>query len=531
MATVQAQTDPGSLERTRPQIDPDPARRATPQVIAPAAPPHSQSGIGQSFILSAVVIDGATVFDPGELAQIFEPYLATTVRQSELEKIAQSITARYRKAGYLLSYAVVPAQSVQSGIAHIRVVEGYVGRVRLASDVRTATAVRDIFESLAAERPLHRDRLERAIGLGRDVPGVIISDVQISRSPEDPALHVLTVVMAKDRIRGLAYIDNRGTAPDARMRGYSSFSISSLLVPGDQLQADLFVIPYAKFRYAFGQVKGSVPIGSNGLRLSAAASSGDQFERLAGPNQNGVARQLVGDLSYPFVKSRALSVAGTLQFGALKSELEQLGTVVQRDRLQVARAWLDLIRLAGTRIDARIGVSQGLDLGPATDRGDPLASRLFASANFTKFNASVQVTAPLSDRVRVRFDSIAQYSTRPLLAPEEFALGGSRIGRAFDFNENTGDHGIGAMIELVYRLDGTKRFVDNIEVFAFADGGGAFRDRPSLGLAKEKWLASVGAGARFSAFGILWSPEIGLPVALSDGDRGVRAYFSTTKVF
>lgn len=532
LAAAHAQTDPGSLVRTVPQVETDPATRATPKIATPDVPPPSQAGAVQSFVLSAVVIDGATVLDSATLAKSFEPYLASRVGRAELELIARDITARYRAAGYLLSYAVVPAQSVQFGIAHIRVVEGYVGRVRLAADSRSASAVRDIFQTMAAERPLRGETLERAIGLGRDVPGVLIRDVQIGRSDDDPAQHVLTIVLGKDLVRAMAYSDNRGTSPGARGRAYAALTMGSLLVPGDQIQLDLFAIPYRKFRYGYGQLKGSVPIGSDGLRISAAGSYGDQFERLAGPNRHGTTRQLAGDISYPFLKSRALAITGSLQLADLKSELEQLGSVVQRDRLQVARAWIDLARVSSrTRLDARVGISQGLDLASGTDRGDPLASRPRGSTHFAKLNASVQLTAPLSKRVRFRFDSVAQYSTKPLLAPEEFALGGSRIGRAFDFNEITGDHGIGAMVELAYQLGGAKPFVDSAEVLAFADGGGAFRDRSSPGLSRERWLASIGAGTRIAAFGFLWSCEIGVPVAISKADRGVRLFFSTTKTF
>ena len=473
-APANAQTDPGSLERTVPQLEVDPAKRPT-NVDAPTLPPKAGTRIAQTFILSAVIIDGATVFDSEELAQSFEPYLASQVGQVELDNIASDITNRYRNAGFLLSYAVVPEQTVQSGIVHIHVVEAYVGNVRLVGDGRSAKAVRGIFQRLAAERPLRGDTLERAIGLGRDLPGVIISDVRISRSAQDPARHMLTIMVGADRFRALGYSDNRGTIEGARARAYSSFNLASLFVPGDLLQVDLFTIPYSKFRYAYGQVKGSAPLNSDGLRLSAAVSYGDQFQRLAGPNQHGKSRQLTSEISYPFAESRAFSLLGHAQLSDWKSEQERTGTLVQRDRMQVVRTWLEFVRAGKLRIDGKIGVSRGLDLGSATEKGDALASRPSASANFTKFNVTVQMTAQLSKRVRVRIDSAAQYSTKPLLASEEFALGGSRIGRAFDFNELTGDHGLGAMIELGYRLDNQKHLPKTLEFFTFVDGGGAFR--------------------------------------------------------
>lgn len=523
-----AQTDPGSLERTRPQVEDPRSRAVVPTINAPDLPAEA-SPIEQRFVLSAVVIDGATAFRTEELAASFEPYLASRVGQAELNKIATAITDRYRQAGYLLSYAVVPRQSVQSGIVHIQIVEGFVSRIQLVGDAKTGGAVRKIFSRLAAERPLLGKTLERIIGLGRDVPGVIISDVQISRSADVPAQHLLTVVLGKDRYRALTHIDNRGTVTNARLRSYSSFSLSSFAVPGDQLQVDLFEIPYRKFRYAFGQLKASMPIGADGLRIAASASYGDSFERLPGPNQDGMSRQLIGEISFPFIKSRAFSLTGYGELGDVKSELKQLGVVIQRDRIQVARAWLEFTRVAGTRIDGKFGISRGLDLGSATDRGDPLASRLGAGSQFTKFNASMQVTAQLSDRIRLRFDSIGQYSTKSLLAPEEFALGGSRLGRAFDFNEITGDHGLGAMLELAYRVSDSKQIPGNLELFTFADGGGAFRKRALFELPNEAWLAGAGAGARFTALGFYWTGELGVPLARTNADRDIRAFVSATK--
>ena len=525
-----AQTDPGSLERTVPKFEVQPIERQS-RVATPNMPPQAGARVAGSFVLGAVNIEGATVFSSEQLAPSFEPYLASQIGQAELDKIAADITDRYRRAGYLLSYAMVPEQSVQSGIVRIRVVEGYVDRVRIEADARTAAAVRSIAKGLHEDRPLRTSTLERLLGLMRDVPGVIVSDTRLSRSPSDPARHQLTITLGANRIRGLLYSDNHGTIDGARMRGYSSVSLSSLAVPGDQLQVDLFSIPSSDFRFFFGQAKGSVPLGANGLRLALSASRASSFQELPGSDQHGKSRQLIADMAFPFAKSRALSIVGHASLGDWKSQEKIAGTVFQLDRLQVARAWVELARVKKTRIDGRIGLSRGLDLGPATESGDPRASRPFGDAEFTKFNADVQVATALSERVLLRLDTSAQYSTDSLLAPEEFALGGSRIGRAFDFNEITGDHGIGAMLEISYRLPEAKRGPKSVEVFGFVDGGGAFRKRASPGLPDEQWLAGAGAGMRFSALGMSWSGEIGFPLTRRHANRDPRAFFSVAKAF
>ena len=525
-----AQTDTGSIERTIPKVEVTPEQRQA-KVATPSVPTEPGARVSGTFVLSAVNIDGATVFSSEELAKSFEPYLASRIGQAELDKIAADITERYRRAGYLLSYAVVPEQSVSSGIVWIRVIEGFIGKVRIAGSSRSAAAVRELAERLGAERPLRRATLERTLGLVRDIPGIVLTDTRIGRNPRNPASHELTLTLRADRVRALAYTDNRGTFGGARLRGYSSFNLASLAVPGDQLQVDLFSIPSDDFRFFYGQVKVSVPLGSDGLRATVSASRGDQFQRLSGPNQHGKSRQLTAELAYPFRESRALSLAGHVSLSDWKSEEERAGAIVQRDRFQVARAWLEFSHLSKTRVDGRIGISRGLDLGSATEAGDARASRPHAGADFTKLNANLRVVTPVAERFTLRAEMAAQYALQPLLAPEEFALGGSRIGRAFDFNEVTGDHGIGGVLEIAYRLRDAKRGPKAVEVFAFADGGGAFRKKSSPALPDEQWLASAGTGMRFSALGFLWSGEIGVPVARSHADRDVRAFCSVARAF
>ena len=108
---------------------------------------------------------------------------------------------------------------------------------------------------------------------------VIVKDVRISRSPLDPARHQLTITVGADRYRALAYLDNRGTINGARIRGYSSLAVSSVAIPGDQFQFDLFSNPSSDFYYHYVQAKVSLPLNADGVRLSVAASYGKQFQR------------------------------------------------------------------------------------------------------------------------------------------------------------------------------------------------------------------------------------------------------------
>ena len=261
----QAQVDPGSIERTVPKIDVRPTKPGQ-QVLAPVTSPQSANVAGR-FVLSAVIIDGATAFTSSELAQSFEPFLASEVGQAELEKISADITDRYRRAGYVLSFATIPEQSVRSGIVHIRVIEGYVSDVQVQGNSRATAAVHPVIERLKNERPLRAATLERMLGLARDLPGVVLGESRISRAADEPARHALLVTVGANRIRALGYADNRGTIDGARVRGYTALNVASLVKAGDELEVDLFAIPSHRFRYLYGQMKASVPIGTDGAAL------------------------------------------------------------------------------------------------------------------------------------------------------------------------------------------------------------------------------------------------------------------------
>ena len=126
------------------------------------------------------------------------------------------------------------------------------------------------------------------------------------------------------------------------MRGYSSISYASLLVPGDEAQLDLFSIPSDDFRYNYAQVKASIPLNADGLRLAVSASRGHQLDRLAGPDQHGSVRQLIGEILYPFISSRTQEVTGHFSITDWKSRERRGGVTFQGDRLQVVRAWLEI---------------------------------------------------------------------------------------------------------------------------------------------------------------------------------------------
>ena len=526
-ARAQSNQGPAAIERTIPKQLPQ--SQVAPRIAAPSRiGPAKSANVGR-FTLGAVHLEGATVFSQAQLSRAFEPYLATEVDQSKLNEIAARITDRYRKAGFLLSYAVVPAQNVQAGIVRIIVLEGLVSTIQVEGAGSDRAAIEATAAPLLKDVPLRSRTLERAIGLIRDMPGFAVVEVRLSRSTQDARRHALKIVVARDPIRALAYSDNRGTESAGRMRFYSSASLSSLATTGDEIRFDLFGIPGRKLRYVYGQVLAGVPIGRDGLRFAAAASAGDLYQRTTN-RMDGTSRNLSAQLSYPVLRSRALTIVGKVSVNDWRSIGDSNHIRNQRDRLRVARIGFDLSNESKTRLNGEFALSRGLGFDGMTKAGDPLASRPDASGRFTKAAFTFQVARPVSEKATLQLAIAGQYSDRPLQSVEEFALGGSRFGRAFDFNELTGDSGFAAGIEGAYRLGDVKHGPQRIELFGYVDGGKVFQAGSPPG-SQSRALMSTGLGSRFSIGGISFSVEAGVPIKFQGSDKPVRVFFSAYRSF
>src|SRR5262245_44067663 len=118
------QVEPRPEEAPRPQPPTPPPELEVPELRLPGrAPPGAEE---MQFTLQNLVIEGSTVYPPATLEALYADRLGQRVSVQKIFEIAAAIETKYREDGYILTRAVVPAQRIEGGIVHIRVVEGYV---------------------------------------------------------------------------------------------------------------------------------------------------------------------------------------------------------------------------------------------------------------------------------------------------------------------------------------------------------------------------------------------------------------------
>lgn len=500
------------------------------EAIPPIAEPEER------FVLSAVVIEGVTVYDPGELAPLYEEYLAREISMTDVETLLDAITSMYRNDGYILSQAVAPPQSIELGVLRVRVSEGYIGQVSFEGEMPgRESLLRAYGDKITAARPVSLGVLERYILLINDLPGVEVESSMGVLDAETGA-HELILNLTHEPVQAFVGTDNRGTRSIGRYQGYAGAYLNSVLGLLERTRATFFTIPAEPRELLYFEILHEEQIGSEGTKIAILGSkslidAGPELESLG--LESGATTIDVG-ISHPILRRRKDTwyVTGNFEFTNLDETI--LGSELFDDRLRVLRfgtsfAFID--KIDGFNFVA-VEASQGLDILNASKTGASNLSRDDGTNDFTKVVVDAVRQQDLGRDFGMRLSARGQKSASPLLSSEEFGLGGSLFGRAYDSSEITGEDGAAFSVEIQYGKVLENSFLKSFQLYAFYDIGIVWNDDSD-----RDSLASAGGGLRANLpAGFNVTLEIAKPLtrtvaAQGDDSKDPRIFFSISSVF
>lgn len=448
------------------------------------------------FVLRDLVVTGATVFDADDFRPFFEQDINTEISVGRLFDIAERMSAHYRNRGYILSRVMVPAQEVQEGRVELVAVEGYIHKVSVEGDVMVSAArLARLGAKITSSRPLRAKDLERYILLANDIPGVVASAVL--QASEEPGATDLTIVVSQDRARLYSTVNNRGSRFNGPVQGQIGVDLHSLF--GGASRTGMRVVNSAQTsEFTLLELAHQHILNSEGTSIQLIGRK--TFSKPGGSlrdleiDSDSVSGRLV--LQHPLVRTRAQSLFVRAALDVRDTETDILGEPFTEDRVRVARlgATLDFVdRFDGINL-LDVELSKGLDILNATKTRDPFQSRADAETGFFKIAASATRLQRIAPKVSLMIDVAGQFTSDGLLASEEFAIGGSQFGRAFDPSEITGDRAVAGRSEL--RYDGTvsSPWLQRYQLYLFGDYGVVWNR--IAGSYRSVDIGSAGAGIR-----------------------------------
>jgi hemolysin activation/secretion protein len=535
--TLAPGADPGRIEKRfeQPRLP-----QSVPEPLAPEIdrqlPPEQSDKI--RFVLTGIDIDGATVFTAEQLSAPHAGLIGREVSLTDIYRLADEITAKYRNDGYILSKAIVPPQRISQGKASIRIVEGYINEVLVEGEANgRADLFREMGEQIKQSRPLNNDVLERYALLANDLPGVKARAV-LRPSQSVPGASDVVFVVEHKYIDLTASFDNRGTKTSGPREYTLGAGINSILGLYEKTTVNWVNTTEEKeLRYLSVQHDEVLTAEGTKLTLSGNRSRGEPGESLRDLELRSRNVTLSASLSHPIIRTRAenLSLSGGIT--SRDSLSEQLGQTSYSDHTRS-------LRLGGSYdfSDGWDGVTlfaldlyQGVEGLGATRNESDFKSRARGRADFTKVTLDVSRTQQLGGGFSVLGALTGQYAATALLSAEEFGYGGAQFGRAYDSSEITGDNGAAAKLELQYTDQVEDVGLTFYQPFVFYDFG-ITHDRDPINQEATRTGASAGVGLRFGLTDYLnGSVEFDLPLtrqvsANQDTGRGKdpRLFFTIT---
>ncbi len=521
---------PANPERVPERFKPPPTPRSTAPLSIPAPnavlPPEQAAAT--RFTLKGVVFDGATVFQPQDLAPLYTPLLGKEVSLLDIYRLRDAVTARYRSAGYVLSQAIIPPQQIGDGVVHIQVVEGYIAKVSIEGAGDPRGLIRRMADKITRERPLNVRTLERYVLLIGDLPGVTVNTV-LKPSADTPGAAELVIALARKPFTLALQADNRGSIAIGPEEFTAEAQANSIVGLDEQTGVQYATTAQTR-ELQYVSVHHDEILNAEGLRLSFSVSEswshpGGTLKVLNAYGRGDTWRLRISE---PVIRSRARSLTLGLALNAQDSRTDLIGVTVARDRVRYVSADLAFdfadtalgdARPAQTLVRAEL--DQGFNGLGAIATGSANLSRVNGRSDFTKLNLDALRIQSIAPRASVAFGAEAQLTNQSLLSSQQCGLGGARFGRGYEPSEITGDVCGALSVEGRYTLPLGADIVQGPQLYAFWEGGFVSLNNPLPGERARDSLASAGVGLRFQLLHRLSAElELAKPLTRSIASRG-----------
>jgi hemolysin activation/secretion protein len=473
------------------------------EFVLPPAPKSSPITEQGKVLIKQVTFTGNTVMSNDELQKIALSFLNRPLSARDLEELRSRITSVYVDAGYINSAAIIPKQSVASGVLQIQVIEGQLTQVKLEGMGRLREDyVRDRL-IIGAGSPLNFKNLQERYQ-------VLLADPLIERlnGSLQPGTHqgegVLSVKVTRARPYQLyAGADNYTTPIVGSYTGRLGGWVDNLTGLGERIDAH-FMATGGSLGVNTGI---EIPLNAYDTHATFRYSNTSSALIEQPINQLDITTNVIGyegGLSQPLYRSSDINLKAGINFAVRESHSTLLGYPYSfteglpgntgTTQVTVLRLWQQYVQQgARNAFVARSTFSKGLNALGATIQNDSL----LPSGEFFSWLGQTQYSHRVMDNgAQIVWKGALQQASDPLLPMERFALGGVYSVRGYRENYYVRDNGFSTGLELRYPLFGGQPAAQHsLFLIPFMDYGGAWNNSTHADLnPKKDYLHSVGIG-------------------------------------
>lgn len=471
---------------------------ATAQVLPPPPTPPDQQQLlipAPTLFVKGFWFEGNTAFSDAELAEVTKPFTQRDLGFGELEEARRAITLHYVQHGYINSGALIPDQVPSTGFVLIQIVEGELSSISLSGN----HWLRDKYLLSRIRRwsdpPLNLNRLQEGLQLLRQNPNVaqINAELKPGLTPGESVLDLRVKEHQPFRL-GLQFDNQRPPSVGAEQIWLLASDLS-LTGNSDPLE----------FKYGIANA------GANGLEWSGVDNMEASYHLPVTRRDTtlGVygSRLNTSIIENPF---RSLSIESlTTLFGIslrqpIHESLNQEFSLSLAFDHRINKTWLlgERFNVSPGAVDGEMRVSVlrfsqdwltrgqnhllalrstfnfGLDVLEATDNGIPQDP----DARFFSWLGQAQYLQRLFEtQTQLVLRLTGQWTDEPLLALEQFSVGGFESVRGYLENQLVRDRGIVSSAEVRLPVWYDKSGAGVIYLAPFFDFGAAWNieDSPS----------------------------------------------------
>jgi hemolysin activation/secretion protein len=448
--------------------------------------------------------EGNKVFSSQELAKVTAGYVGREISSLELEDARRAVTEYYVSHGYIDSGAVLPDQSPQDGVVIIRITEGTLSAMRITGNKWLRESyIRDRLQRWSGP-PLNMNDLKEGLQLLRQNPNIAQVNAEL-RPDVSPGASILDVrVKDESPFRLGLQVDNDRPPSVGAEEILLLAGDTSLTGHSDPLDVSYGIAEGGEqgFKFSdFNDVSASylipLTIYDTTLRIYGSKNDYSVIEEPFNPLDITSESYRAGvTLRQPLYETSARELALAVTFEREHSKSFLLGIpfdvtpgsvngIDDISALRIIQEWID--RSQKQVLALRSTFSVGLDAFDVTDDGTDRNAKFFTwvgQAQYVRrlFNTPNQLV------LRVN----GQATPRPLLALEQFTLGGADSVRGYLVNQIVRDDGVFSSVELRVPVVFNRLGAPIVQFAPFFDFGGAWNVGSST--PDPTTISSAGAG-------------------------------------